>query len=368
MTKRLETSRRALLEAGLLQATMPALVASPGPKLHVAVVGAGAFGGWSALQLLRQGARVTLLDAWGPGNSRASSGGETRILRASYGADRVYTLMAARAIQLWRENDARWKLRLFHRTGVLRLPGPDDRYEKASARLLREAGLAAEEIDRKEAEKRWPQFHFDRVSWVLYEPDAGYLTARRACEAVLAGFLQEGGEYRQLAVKPMTIRAGEMREIALSDGSKLSADQYVFACGPWLGRVFPDVIGDRVRTGRQEVFFFGTPAGDPLFFEERLPVWIDNGLPHFYGIPGNDWRGFKIVYKAPDDAPLIPSTRPPAIGSRLRSAFPWSATTCIPTFRRCAALRWSRRGCASTRTAPITTSFSTAIRAPGMSG
>src|SRR5882672_8677997 len=54
-------------------------------KPHVAVIGAGAFGGWTALYLLRGGARVTLLDAWGPGNSRASSGGETRVMRGAYG-------------------------------------------------------------------------------------------------------------------------------------------------------------------------------------------------------------------------------------------------------------------------------------------
>jgi len=54
-------------------------------KPHIAVAGAGAFGGWTALHLLRGGARVTLLDAWGPGNSRASSGGETRVMRGAYG-------------------------------------------------------------------------------------------------------------------------------------------------------------------------------------------------------------------------------------------------------------------------------------------
>src|SRR5207245_309796 len=41
-------------------------------QTHIAVIGAGAFGGWTALYLLRRGARVTLIDSWGPGNSRAS--------------------------------------------------------------------------------------------------------------------------------------------------------------------------------------------------------------------------------------------------------------------------------------------------------
>ena len=52
--------------------------------LEVVVCGAGAFGAWTALDLARRGARVTLADGWGPGNSRASSGDETRVIRAGY--------------------------------------------------------------------------------------------------------------------------------------------------------------------------------------------------------------------------------------------------------------------------------------------
>jgi len=88
-------------------------------KPHIVVVGAGAFGGWTALHLLQNGARVTLLDAWGPGNSRASSGGETRIIRATYGPASHFTHMAARALQLWKENEQHWNQKLFHCSGVL---------------------------------------------------------------------------------------------------------------------------------------------------------------------------------------------------------------------------------------------------------
>src|SRR5205807_1680421 len=82
------------------------------------------------------------------------------------------------------------------------------------------------------------------------------------------------------------------------DGSTLAGDVYVFACGPWLGKLFPEVIGDRVRATRQEVFFFGTPPGDARFTEEALPVWADHANHFMYGIPGNEWRGFKVA----DDA------------------------------------------------------------------
>lgn len=262
---------------------------------EVVVIGAGAFGGWSAIHLLRRGAGVKLLDAWGPGNSRASSGGETRIIRATYGPERVYVETVVRALQLWREAEKRWDRKLFHRTGALWMAGTNDEYEKASLPLLREFGVDFDILTVAEAEKRYPQINFERVEWTLYEPDAGYLMARLACQAVLEGFIQEGGEYKQASVKPGPISGGEMRGVKLSDGTELVADQYVFACGPWLGNLFPDLMGALVQPTRQEVFFFGPPAGDNRFLEDSLPVWIDNGRQLFYGIPANHGRGFKLA-------------------------------------------------------------------------
>ena len=281
---------------------------------RVVVVGAGAFGGWTALFLLRSGAKVTLLDAWGPGNSRASSGGETRVIRATYGPDRIYVRMVARALELWRENEKRWDRRLYHRTGALWMVGKDDAYEKASLPLLRESGIAFEELTTAEVAKRYPQIHLERIAWAISEKDAGYLTARLACAAVMEGFVAEGGEYRQLSATPAPIEGGRLTGLALSDGTRVEADTYVFACGPWLGKVFPDVLGEAIRPTRQEVFFFGTPSGDSRFSEEAFPVWIDRGEKIWYGIPGNRWRGFKIA----DD------TRGPAFdptsGERVASA------------------------------------------------
>src|SRR5262245_22679695 len=296
--KRRGASRRSVLKAAAALPLADALLASPMTKTHIAVVGAGAFGGWTALHLLRQGARVTLLDAWGPGNSRASSGGETRVIRATYGPDRIYVEMVARSLQLWRENELRWGLKLYRRTGVLWMASENDSYEKASVPLLRDARLAVEELSPAEIRKRYPQINSEGVAWAIFEKDAGYLLARRACEAVLEGFLKEGGEYRQMSVTAGVIKAKEMQGLALSDGSALVADRYVFACGPWLGSVFPKLIGDRVKPSRQEIFFFGNPAGDFRFLQTQLPVWIDNWNQFFYGIPGSERRGFKLA----DDA------------------------------------------------------------------
>ncbi|MGD1080013.1 MAG: FAD-dependent oxidoreductase [Candidatus Sulfotelmatobacter sp.] len=265
-------------------------------ETHVAVIGAGAFGGWTALHLLERGARVTLLDAWGPGNSRASSGGETRVMRGTYGPNQPYTEMAARALKLWQKYERRWKRQFLHRTGVLWMAsGRDDAFERGSVEMLRAAKIKFRELSTVQMKKRWPQIHFEGIEWGIFEPECGYLDARASCQAVVEAFIAAGGKYRQLAVLADGLESGPMRSLALSDGSRLKADRYVFACGPWLGKLFPRSVGDLVQATKQDVFFFGTPAGNDRFSDRHLPVWADHRGRFRYGIPGSDRRGFKIA-------------------------------------------------------------------------
>jgi glycine/D-amino acid oxidase-like deaminating enzyme len=295
----LNRSRRDFLKssalAGAACSLSPSVIRSAGRPTAI-VVGAGAFGGWAALELLRKGVRVTLLDAWGPGNSRSSSGGETRIIRGTYGPAPIYTQMAARSLELWPENERRWKTKLFFRTGVLWMAAPNDSYERAALPLLKQYNIKAEQFSTAECAKRWPQINFDGISWSIFEPDSGYLLARRSCQVVVDSFVKEGGEYREAQVSPGAIATGRMDGVRLSSGETITADTYVFACGPWLGNVFP-FLKQSITPTRQEVFFFGTAPGDARFTDQQLPVWIDFGK-RFYGIPGNEWRGFKVA----DDA------------------------------------------------------------------
>ena len=187
------------------------------PKIHVAVIGAGAFGGWISLYLLRAGTRVTLIDAWGPGNSRASSGGETRIIRATYGPDQPYTALAARALHLWTANERKWKRRFLHRTGVLFMAaGRDDAWEAGSLAMLTEEKIPHKRLSRRDLIKRWPQINFEGIDWGIFEPQSGYLLARSSCQQVVDGFIAEGGTYRQSAVRENSLDAGSLKTIALS--------------------------------------------------------------------------------------------------------------------------------------------------------
>jgi glycine/D-amino acid oxidase-like deaminating enzyme len=264
-------------------------------KPHIAVIGAGAFGGWTALYLQHSGARITLLDAWGPGNSRSSSGGETRVMRGAYGPSQPYTRLAARAMELWRDHESRWKQSFFHRIGVLWMVEGSGEFERGSLPVLTDAGIPFEQLSSSELARRWKQINFEKVEWGIWEPQSGYLLARASAQAVVEHFVGEGGEYRQLAVSEQGIESGDWKELILSDGSRLKADQYVFACGPWLGKLFPQTVGPHFVATKQDVFFFGTPPGDYRYDEGKVPVWADHSDHFMYGIPGNQNRGFKLA-------------------------------------------------------------------------
>jgi glycine/D-amino acid oxidase-like deaminating enzyme len=179
--------------------------------------------------------------------------------------------------------------------------------------VLEAVGLPAVELTLSEAGRRWPQVEFAGVKSVFFEAAAGYLLARRACQEVARAVAAQGGEVRTAAVRPGPLREGRMTGLSLSDGTVREADAYVFACGPWLGRLFPAEVGERILPTRQEVFFFGPPEGDSRFEAGALPVWMDmSGERVYYGIPGVESRGFKIA----DDsrgAPIDPSEAERAI-------------------------------------------------------
>ncbi len=238
---------------------------------------------------------MTLFDRWGPGNSLSSSGGRTRVIRAIYGADRIYSEMVKRAFELWNALAATSHEQILAESGVLWMHRGDDGYVRAAAPILQELGFGVEALTLDEAAKRYPQIDFRDVKSVWLERKGGALSARHACAVVRDVFNEAGGHYRTEAVKPGAIANGKMKPLRLPGGSHIEADVYVFACGPWLGQIFPNVIGDRVRPTRQEVYYFGTPKGSDRYRLSNLPIWIDFGQRIVYGIPDPDGHWFKVA-------------------------------------------------------------------------
>lgn len=266
-----------------------------GSTPRVAVVGAGAFGGWTALQLRRHGADVVMVDAWGAGNSLSSSGGKTRVIRAIYGPDRIYVEMVKRAYALWDALAAATTEKIYVETGALWMHRGDDAYVRAAVPILHELGFPVDKLDLADAAKRYPQIDFNGVKSAWLEHRAGALFARRACGVVRDLFVKEGGDYRTADAKPGRIANGRMSSIRMHDGSRIEADVFVFAAGPWLGQLFPEAIGERVRPTRQEVYYFAVPKGSDRYMAGHLPIWIDFGPHIVYGIPGVDGRWFKLA-------------------------------------------------------------------------
>jgi sarcosine oxidase len=262
-------------------------------RYDVAVIGAGVFGAWTACHLARRGRRVLLVDAYGPGNARASSAGESRIIRMGYGADELYTRWSQRSLVQWKELFAKTRHALFHETGVLWLAGKDDTRVQQTVETLRRCGVPFQEMSRAELERRYPQIGLDGITKGLLEPHSGVLMARRAVAAVVEDAMRGTVEYRASQIAEPRA-AGPISSVMMTSGERIEAEHFVFACGAWLGKLFPEILGGRIFPSRQEVFFFGVPAGDSRFAPPSLPTWLFQE-DEIYGMPDLESRGLKIA-------------------------------------------------------------------------
>ena len=268
----------------------------------IIVIGAGAFGGWTALNLQQQGVTVRLIDAWGPGNSRATSGDETRGVRSSYGnrpGDQAaqWGSWARRAMGKWRDWDATWgremKVQLFFTCGDLIMRATNDAFIRNNRTMWNTIGAKYDVLTKDDVKYRFPQFFVDDMEFFLYEPDAGFVRARRSCEAVAGVFKQFGGDLQITRAWPTTQMGGKMTALQTSSGELMTAGQYVFACGPWLRKIFPVLMGNRLRTPMGSVYYFGAPAGELRMQHPHVPSFNYGGSTGWPSAP-DDNAGFRV--------------------------------------------------------------------------
>jgi len=310
-TPQFSVSRRSLLLGASGAAVSPA-VGKPSRTTageRIVVVGAGVFGAWTAHHLQQHGHQVTLVDAWGPAHSRASSGGESRLTRAAYGKDAIYTRMAIDSLPQWKALSAVSGLPIFIAAGVLFFFETEEPYVADSIAAHRRFGLPTDALSQAQMARRFPMIDFDGIKVGLYEPGFGALMARRAVLTLVDRFVREGGTYVKGAALSPASPADRLDEVRLASGERLRGDRFVFALGPWLPKLFPDVIGPRILPTRQEVFFFAPPAGDRRFAAGAMPGWADfNGGDIFYGFPDLETRGVKFAHDA-HGVPVDPDTQ-----------------------------------------------------------
>jgi monomeric sarcosine oxidase len=259
---------------------------------QVVVVGAGVFGTWTAHHLVSAGCGVTLVDAYGPANPRASSSDQSRILRCGYGADEIYSAFARRSVEQWRALQERASVPIWHPCGVLLLADAGDPYAIATRHTLEHGGYAIEVLAPSLLRNRYPHLEASDVSMALLEPDCGVLMARRAVRA-LAAELERSGVRLMRGKAVVAANSGRLRAIGLAGGGEITGDAFVFACGPWLPSVLAPSLARLIRPTRQTVVYFGTPAGDDRFGRAHTPAWIDRPSGIF-GIPELEDAGLKV--------------------------------------------------------------------------
>ncbi|HEY2118313.1 MAG TPA: N-methyl-L-tryptophan oxidase [Candidatus Acidoferrum sp.] len=260
----------------------------------VVVIGAGVFGAWTAWHLANRGQHVLLLDAYGPAHSRASSGGESRIIRMSYGADEIYTRWSLASLVQWKALFAATGQNLFVPTGVLWLAGQEDDQLDESIEVLQRCDVAHHVFENAQLKARYPQINFAGVHRGVLELESGVLLARRAVACTVEDAVMRLGAQFQIAQIAPPAATGNLQSVTTSLGDQIGAKEFVFACGSWLGKLFPDLLGNRIFPTRQEVFFFGSPAGDARFATPNLPTWLFQE-DEVYGMPDIENRGLKLA-------------------------------------------------------------------------
>jgi glycine/D-amino acid oxidase-like deaminating enzyme len=253
------------------------------------VIGAGVFGASLADRLAREGWEVTLVDRSAPGHPRAESGGETRLIRCCHGPDAFYARSARRALELWRELGEG----VLVESGVAWFARREDGWEADSERVLRAAGIPVERLSPEDGARLFPSVAVDDLAFVLHEPEAGVLRAADGVRALVRRAQLNGARFEPGSAEPD-------RTSVMLDGKRLEADAVVWACGAWLGRLFPELVSLRV-TFQQLVLFDAPPEWDG-------PGWVDFDAA-FYGHARVQGIGFKV---GPDaDGPEVDPDRRP---------------------------------------------------------
>lgn len=330
-------------------ATAPSRRSPLGGAGSVVVVGAGAWGVWTAYNLAKSGVRVTLVDQYGTANSRATSGDETRGIRSSYGdraAGEHWTAWARESITRWRNFDeefgARFGTRFFVQTGDVILREAPEPFTTRTAELWDKLRVSYERLSPAETKHRWPMIQSESYPVILYEPDAGVARARHSTQALASAAFAMGVEKKIGRAHPGAIANNAMDGVRLDDGTVLRADAYVWACGPWLRKVFPELLGNRMRTPLGHVCYFGTPEGDQRFVAGTIPSWNVPGVTGWGALPV-DSRGFRVrggfAPPAPprppdDDAPPPPRPTPDPRAQDPDLSVRWSSQDRIDGSRR----------------------------------
>lgn len=256
---------------------------------EIVVIGAGIAGVMTALSLIRKGHRVTLMDRWAPGHSRASSTDYTRLFRSAHGSDRMYTVWSRDARLAWIELQAELETTLYLECGALILAeAGNSSWEDATIPIFDELDIPYTKFNPDDFSFHFPQFSTRNLAYGIYEPEAGAIMAHRTIVQTVQLFEREGGQVLRKHVKT------NEQEQLIVDNLPLEADLIVVCAGPWLRDLYPRTVGPILEVVRQNIIYTSTPDASTAYDADNMPCWIDHGLSA-YGAPSVNGNGVKAA-------------------------------------------------------------------------
>jgi sarcosine oxidase len=248
---------------------------------EVVVVGAGVMGLATACELQRMGADVVVLEQFGVGTRRGSSHGASRVFRLSYD-DPVYIGLAQRALEVWRECEARTGCALLETAGLVE-PLREDGYLD----LLDSLSVPYEVVAADDASTRWPGVRLPGD--VVFQPDAAVISADETVSTMrehLADVIRE-------AVRAVRIDGSQHSVTVTTDELEVSADVAVLCCGAYAPELLRDLgVAMPFVPTREQIAYFAPMSGSL----EGVPIINDpGGASQVYGLPTHARGAYKLA-------------------------------------------------------------------------
>jgi sarcosine oxidase len=264
--------------------------------LHdVAIIGLGAMGSASALELARRGLDVIGFDRHTPPHTFGSSHGDSRIIREAYFEDPVYVPMVQRAFERWRELERATGRALLQQTGGLMIGPRDGVLVQGALRSAREHRLQHEVLSAAEVRARVPVLNPEPDMIGVWEPRAGVL-APEACVQAQLDEAQRAGATLRFDEPVERWQADDAGVVVFTARGAHRAQRLVISAGAWVASLLPGLRAP-FRVERQTLHWFEPARDAAAFVPDRCPIhlWQFDGERFFYGFPDRG-GGVKLAF------------------------------------------------------------------------
>jgi sarcosine oxidase len=294
----------------------------------VIVLGLGAMGSATALQLAERGVPVIGIDQHRPPHRYGSTHGDTRITRLAIGEGLEYVPLVRRSHDLWTELEQRTGIELLTRSGGLILGDAGNEFVEQTRACARQFGIAHEDLSPSELARRFPMFAVDERTDAYYEPSAGYLRPEAAVKLQLELAERHGARLR-LNERVESWTASPAGVSVTTSAGSYAAGQLVLCVGAWIPQLFPEG-GETFAVHRQVMQWFAIRDGYEQLRDMPVFVW-DFGGPKeafvhfngFYGFPAIDGRagGVKVGTESYEHPTTADEGRQPATAHEARDVY-----------------------------------------------